>query len=682
MTDELIDVLFIDDHFTEIEEVIKAIRAAGFALRESHTKALAEIRQIASVQPPDLVFYDIGSGDPPIVSVRNALGETARVSPMLGLSHADTPPSRTEALQAGMRDLVSSGDLTQLVLVVEREMEVLKLRRRATRTEAMLTDAEARCDGLMDSSHDAIAFVHDGAHVYVNPAYLDLFGYQSREELEGLPIMNMVPKADRDQLKKLFRRSSQGKLDRTKQLEITGLKADQEEFRARLELHPATIQGETCIQVVLRPMEAEEALESQIAELRKRDHITGLYNRLHFRSVLDSAFAAAHSGGDGGTILYLLLNEYRSICERYSVTSGDDLIRGISKLLKQQTDKADQLCRFSEPTFIVLTPKRGEDAEALAESIRSAVASHMLEAGSSMVTTTCCIGLCDLAAGHSDSGEVIQLADKACEKARQAGGDRIEVHQPEGSADFLTTNERIEKALADDRLVLLFQPIATLSGQATPRFHVRPMYRENSDSFKEFQEIFGAPRGDGAQTELDRWTLLRCIERMSVASDKGTPPTLLVPITEDTLLHDDTPSWMEAHFRASPGLILTVREEIATRYFRQTQQLAQVGRKYQCGIAIDCFGSSQNSARLIDLLRPNYIRFHATLTDSLGQDTAAQEQMDELAKAVRSNGGEAIAGDIGNAHQLAGVWQTTLTLVEGDFLAPPSQELDFDFDQF
>lgn len=681
VTEQLVDILFVDDHFTEIESVIKAIRASGVAVREVHAKELPEIRRTASVQPPDLIFYDADTNVPPIASVRNALGETARVSPMLALTHKSTDGDRTTALQAGFRDLVNSSDLDQLVLVVEREMEVLRLRRRAAKTEIMLNDAESRCDGLMDSARDAIAFVHEGAHVYINPAYLSLFGYASREEVEGLPIMNMVPKKGRDDFKKLFRRFSRGKAE-PGQLEMTCLKADGDEFEALVELLPANVQGEPCAQVVFRPAHAEQDMESQMEELRRRDPVTGLYNRLHFKTVLDAGFAAAHSGKAGGSLLYILLNEYRSICERFSITSGDDLSRGISKLLLELCGTSDTVARFSEPTFVVLTSARGEEAEALAELIRARIAGHPSEAGSSIITTTCCIGICDLAAGNADSGEVVKLADAACESARQGGGDRVEVHRPNGGSDFLSMVERVEKAIAEDRLVLAFQPVATLSGDATPRYSVQVQVKNREGGLVGPGEEFGTPKGDGALAPLDRWVLGQCVERTEAKNGTAAPPTLLVPVTVDTLLDDDTPAWMEEHLNGKPGLVMVVEEDIATQYFRQTQQLAQRGRSQQCGLAIDRFGNDQNSGRLVDLLRPNYIRLHPELTEALGENANNRSKIDEFATAVRAVGGEAIAVGIGNAHQLANVWQTSLTLVEGDFLAASSEEMEFDFEQF
>jgi EAL domain-containing protein (putative c-di-GMP-specific phosphodiesterase class I) len=53
-----------------------------------------------------------------------------------------------------------------------------------------------------------------------------------------------------------------------------------------------------------------------------------------------------------------------------------------------------------------------------------------------------------------------------------------------------------------------------------------------------------------------------------------------------------------------------------------------------------------------------------------------------VADAVRSHGGLSVATGITTARQLAAAWQTSVDLVQGDFLGPAARSLEFDFSQF
>ena len=48
-----------------------------------------------------------------------------------------------------------------------------------------LRESERRCHALLDSSRDAITYVHEGMHIYANPVYLDTFGFPALDEIEG-----------------------------------------------------------------------------------------------------------------------------------------------------------------------------------------------------------------------------------------------------------------------------------------------------------------------------------------------------------------------------------------------------------------------------------------------------------------------------------------------------------------
>ncbi len=66
--------------------------------------------------------------------------------------------------------------------------------------EAALRDSDRRCDALLDSSTDAIAYVHEAMHVRTNQAYLGTFGYASFEDMLGLPILDMIETGNADAL--------------------------------------------------------------------------------------------------------------------------------------------------------------------------------------------------------------------------------------------------------------------------------------------------------------------------------------------------------------------------------------------------------------------------------------------------------------------------------------------------
>ena len=151
------------------------------------------------------------------------------------------------------------------MLVANRELAGLAERRAA---ELALREAEKRCQLLLDSSVDAITYVHDGMHIYANRSYMALFGYEDAEELEGLPVIDLIASCDQGPFKDFLKGYQNDQ--RQTELVCTGVKLDGQEFKARISLSAATYDGEPCIQVVIRGEVDNAELEEKLAKSAAR----------------------------------------------------------------------------------------------------------------------------------------------------------------------------------------------------------------------------------------------------------------------------------------------------------------------------------------------------------------------------------------------------------------------------
>src|SRR3546814_4644426 len=95
-------------------------------------------------------------------------------------------------LEAGAQGAVPQQSRELLLLLIEQQLEGVRLRKELQQSEMALHEAEKRLSVLMDQSRDAIAYVVDGMHIHANEAYLELFGYKDVDDLAGVPIMDMV----------------------------------------------------------------------------------------------------------------------------------------------------------------------------------------------------------------------------------------------------------------------------------------------------------------------------------------------------------------------------------------------------------------------------------------------------------------------------------------------------------
>ena len=104
-------------------------------------------------------------------------------------------------MESGARDVVSLAHRNRLTAVVGRELHAHRLR---LALEGVLSSArqyKQELRSLMSGASEAIADVHEGIIVAVNPAWAALLGIEAEDELIGQPFMDLFREADQATLK-------------------------------------------------------------------------------------------------------------------------------------------------------------------------------------------------------------------------------------------------------------------------------------------------------------------------------------------------------------------------------------------------------------------------------------------------------------------------------------------------
>ena len=202
------------------------------------------------------------------------------------------------------------------------EWEDLEARRTLRRLEAQVRETERRCDALIESSRDPIAYVHEGMHIRANTAYLEMFGFESFDDVEGMSLLDLVAPQHVDGFKQLLKGLSKGEAPPPR-YELEARDVDGSASPPSMEFTPALYEGEPCVQVVLRRQESDPELAREVEELRQRDQVTGLLNRPTFLRALEDAVAdAAQNHGQHGLLL-LEPDHYQRLLQDIGLDSAD-----------------------------------------------------------------------------------------------------------------------------------------------------------------------------------------------------------------------------------------------------------------------------------------------------------------------------------------------------------------------
>lgn len=684
-----LQLLVVEESRNDAEALANVLRNAGQKSRLRYVEDREDLEAALEQQAPDLILCATGLDSLPLAELIQALARRKLNTPVIAVGESGDEAAIIDAMRAGARDLCSYDQPEHLQLVVQREVSQLKQCRNAQRYQLKFKESEKRARTLMESSRDAIAYVHEGMHIFANRSYLELFGFKELEEIEGTPILDMVPADDHRQFKEFLRNyGKDGEHER--EFKTRGLLPDGKQFDALMEFAPASIDGEPCTQIIIRSQSADSReLEQKLKYLSKQDVQTGLFNRQYFIEELELAVTDAVSGSGSSAVLYLMMDNFKDIKDHHGISVADTVTGDIADLLRAGCAEHDILARFGDHSFTVL--RRGGEVDAIRElggRLRQAVEDHIAEVEGQSITCTCSIGISLVTETTPSAQEVISRADLACEVARSSGGNKIHLHNP--VVDEQIGRERdqqmyalIKDALENDRFRLLFQPIVSLQGEGGEKYEVL-LRMQDHDGEQILPSQFLALAGQTGQiADIDRWVIRRAVKTLSEHRHQGAEAMFFIKLSAGTLLDETLPGFVRECIGEAglPGdaIAFEIAEQGASQHLKQAKAFVNTVRELNCRTALEHFGNGPNSFQLLKHLPVDFLKIDGSFIHNLATEQDNQAMVRSILETARSMNKQCIAEFVQDAHSLAVLWQSGIDYIQGNFLQEPSEALNYDF---
>lgn len=167
--------------------------------------------------------------------------------------------------------------------------------------------------------------------------------------------------------------------------------------------------------------ELEQARE-RLTVLATHDDLTGVHNRRHFMQVVQREWERARRYQMQAALLLIDADHFKRVNDAYGHLCGDELLRCISKAVRESLRQADVLARFGGEELIVFLPHTDPlGALDVAERVRERVQALRMPWHSALVGTTVSIGVAPLRAELPSLDWMIHEADTALYAAKSAG---------------------------------------------------------------------------------------------------------------------------------------------------------------------------------------------------------------------------------------------------------------------
>jgi len=676
-TDQVIKILFIEKSVEDAEQIISLLRNSGIAVRPARATSTEQITAALDELGPDIVLFDPSVGTLELREVSRILDAHGRDLSLIALVGQVDNATITELFVNGARSVALRPQPKQLMAVIQREFDALNARRQLRRLEAALRESERRCDALLDSSTDAIAYVHEGMHVRANQAYLDTFGYTEFDDLLGLPVLDMIGANDADEFKNTLKGLSKGEKP-SGAIELQARRADASTFKASVEFAHATFEGESCLQVVFR----RQMVDANVIEQLQRDPVTGLFNRARMLECIDEAVAAATQGTKGQSLLLIEPDNWQTIVAGVGLAKADELLAAFANRVESQLTAQDTAGLLAEHTVGVLLHTRNDEGiKQWIAGLQQAIAGGIFDLGSRSLTITSSIGGSMLGERNANTELLLNQASQALRNAQSQGGNRSDLHDPAAREKADEERERywlgvINQALLQNEFVLYHQQTISLQ-----------------DAEGEFSEILlrlNGPQGEvlpgffmpiaekhNLTPAIDRWVLNQAIEHLRARDRMGSPTTFFVKLTSGSLEDKALLPWLDERLKQAAlkhgQLVLEMTESKVVTALRPAQEFIQAWQKIGGQFALEQFGSGLNSFQLLTHINADYLKIDRSYMADLPQQQESQKKVADICRQARELKKHTIAEWVEDAASTSLLFACGVDFVQGNFLQEPQR---------
>lgn len=684
----VIRLLLVEDQLEHAEHHISVLRNGGVAVRPQRPLNLAELNAQLAEGMVDMVLASLDATVLPFATVMKAVNASGKDISVVATTGALDEDQLIAALIAGARDVALRNRPEHLRLVVRNEFAVLEARRALRQIEAAMHESERRCDSLIASSRDPIAYVHEGMHIRANEAYLEMFGYEEFEEIEGLPLMDMVAGPDAEKFKHLLRDLAKGEPP-PRTLELRARRADGTDFDATMEFAQANYEGESCLQIIFRQRTIDADMARELDELRYRDQTTGLSNRRFFLEQIEPAVAAAASGRNDQVLLLIEPDHYSALMQDIGIGHTDELLARLATRLRETVGETVLSARFGDHTFAILKADSPPSASAaLAEKIRAAFQGFIVEAGDRSVNITVSIGGVQIGEKIASLQQVLGKAGQAVNSCSNLGGNRVEIFDPSARDRAETERieawvKRIQDALVGDGFVLHYQPIISMNGQPGEMYEV--LLRMKTGTGEVAPPLSFLPIGEehGLLDDIDRWVITRAITVLAERKKAGKHTTLVVKITPESLMEGGLEGLITEQLKKHdvPGdrLVLEISESKVFTNLRAAQELHAAIKPFGCRIALEQFGAGLNSFQLLSHVDAAFLKLDRSFMTDLAKNPDNQKKLKEMTLEGHRLHKQVIAEFVQDAGSMSALFSIGVDYVEGHFLAAAGPDMNYEF---
>ena len=482
---------------------------------------------------------------------------------------------------------------------------------------------------VLNVAPDGVLWISEtGCILMANPAMAQMSGYEA-SALIGQNVDIFLPpelRARHAQSMRAFFQQSDARA--MGQIELKLRRADGVMVPVDISLgHWKDEQQQHAIAYV-RDLRERKGFEDSLRHRATHDQLTDLPNRWLFNLQLEQALAHGRRTGHRVAVLFLDLDDFKTVNDTFGHGPGDELLIQVSQRLRQAVRESDLLARLGGDEFALLLPDVGEVAEAtqVAAKLLSVLDEPFVVNGHDVLSGSS-LGIAFFPDDAQDSEGLMRCADMAMYQAKRSGRGAqacYSAHLHLGAHENLQMHLRLKEAIGRGRLALHYQPQVDLrsgdivGAEALLRWHDELLGEVSPARFIPVAE------STGLILPLSDWVLVTACQQIADWARQGMALRVAVNLSAHQFRQGQLPERVRAALASSGApahlLEIEITESVAMMHPALAREQLEALVGMGCSVALDDFGTGYSSMAYLKALPVSTIKIDRGFIQDIPHD--------------------------------------------------------------
>ena len=381
--------------------------------------------------------------------------------------------------------------------------------------------------------------------------------------------------------------------------------------------------------------------QHQLERMAYYDALTGLPNRVLLADRLNQAIAQNRRHFQKLAVCYLDLDDFKPINDTWGHAAGDRLLVEVARRLGESVRQGDTVSRLGGDEFVILLSELDNlrECEQALERISDTLRQPLrIGSGDTTACVSASIGVALYPADGIDPDTLLRHADQAMYAAKQAGRNRYHLfrdHAGDDGSQYQENLADLRRALAQDELILHYQPVADLRQGRIVGAEALVRWRHPERGLVPPETLLAAVEQTGMHPELGHWVIATALQQIADWQAAGHVLAVSLNLSAQHLQRPEFPEQLAAHLARHPGIAprqleLEISETAALQDLAQVIRSIQACRQLGVRFAIDNFGTGYSSLAYLKELPMQTLKIDRTFIHAMAEDPDALAIVDGI----------------------------------------------------